>query len=44
MEGSTLGKLIFYTALMIFLFYFVHAIATGQYDMVDKLGERLRFK
>lgn len=44
MESSALGKLIFYTALLVFLLYFVHSAVTGQFDLVGKLGEVLRFK
>lgn len=44
MEGAELGMLVFYIALAIFLLFFVYGAATGQYNLLDKLGEILMYR
>lgn len=43
MEGEELGKLILYAALFILLILIVVAASNGQFNLMEKLGEILRF-
>jgi hypothetical protein len=44
MEGEQVGWLIFFIALAIVLFVIVQGMVTGQYNLWDKLVEKLVFK
>ncbi len=44
MEGETLGKLIFYVALLILLILIITEFSQGQFNLLEKLEGVLRFK